>query len=391
MTAGPELTDSQRRAGLGISILCIAVAALAIGLTFPLLALLLEGKGYSGTAIGINSAMGPLAILLSSAFVPRWIARFGAKRFIVMCVLANGVTMILFKMLDWYAVWLVLRLLSGVAVAGLFVASESWINQVARSEQRAQVMAIYNISLSAGFALGPVLLGFVGVQGWAPFIIGAAIMFVASIPMIFVPVVAPRFDGTPSFNVLTYVKVAPTLVGAILLYAMIENSTSSMISVFGRRSGLADQDALIMLSAVVVGGMFFAWPVGWLADRYDKIRLMMILGVIGVVGALAVPFTVQNLWLCYSILFVWGGAGASLYTIAMALQGERFSGADLVTANAAFGVLYGVGSLLGPAMTGVAMDLDDPNGYSWVMTGVCLIFVIFTVFRQRAKRRGSAG
>ena len=89
------------------------------------------------------------------------------------------------------AVWLVLRLLSGVAVAGLFVASESWINQVARSEQRAQVMAIYNISLSAGFALGP-LLGFVGVQGWAPFIIGAAIMFVAAIPMIFVPVVAPQ-------------------------------------------------------------------------------------------------------------------------------------------------------------------------------------------------------
>lgn len=91
MTAGPELTDSQRRAGLGISILCIAVAALAIGLTFPLLALLLEGKGFSGTAIGINSAMGPLAILLSSAFVPRWIARFGAKRFIVMCVLVSAV------------------------------------------------------------------------------------------------------------------------------------------------------------------------------------------------------------------------------------------------------------------------------------------------------------
>ena len=34
---------------------------------------------------------------------------------------------------------------------------------------------------------------------------------------------------------------------------------------------------------------------------------------------------------------------------------------------------------------------DDPNGYSWVMTGICLIFVIFTLFRQRAKQRGSAG
>ncbi len=391
MSAVVELTDAQRRAGMTISILCIAVAALAIGLTFPLLALLLEAKGYSGTAIGINSAMGPLGILLASAFVPGWIGRFGAKRFIIFCILSSGLIMILFKVLDWYEVWLVLRVASGVVMAGLFVASESWINQVAQSHQRGRVMAIYNVALSAGFASGPLLLGVVGVDGWAPFVIGAAVMAVAAVPMIFIKVVAPRFDGVPSFNVLTYVRVAPTLVGAILLYAMIENSTSAMLPVFGRHTGLADGAALAMLSAVVVGGMFFAYPVGWLSDRFDKIRLMTILGVIGVIGALIVPFTVHDIWLSYGVLFVWGGAGASLYTIALALQGERFSGADLVTANAAFGVLYGVGSLVGPAITGVAMDLDDPNGYAWVMSGICAIFVVFTIVRQRAKRRGDRG
>ncbi len=391
MSSVVELTDAERRAGLSISILCIAVAALAIGLTFPLLALLLEAKDYSGTAIGINSAMGPLGILLASAFVPDWIARFGAKRFIVFCIVSSGVIMILFKVLDWYEVWLCLRLLSGIVMAGLFVASESWINQVAQSDQRGRVMAIYNVALSAGFASGPLLLGAVGVDGWAPFLIGAAIMFVAAIPMAFIKVVAPRFEGTPSFSVLTYVRIAPTLVGAILLYAMIENSTSAMLPVFGRHTGLADDAALAMLSAVVIGGMFFAYPVGWLADRFDKIRLMMILGVIGVIGALIIPFTVDNLWLCYGVLFVWGGAGASLYTIALALQGERFSGADLVTANAAFGVLYGIGSLIGPALTGTAMDLDDPNGYAWVMAAICAVFVVFTIIRQRAKRRGNMG
>lgn len=391
MSAVQVLTDAQRRAGMTISILCIAVAALAIGLTFPLLALLLEAKGFSGTAIGINSAMGPLGILLASAFVPGWIARFGAKRFIVFCILTSGVILVLFKLLDWYVVWLGLRLVSGVVMAGLFVASESWINQVARSDQRGQVMAIYNIALSAGFASGPLLLGVVGVNGWAPFLIGAVIMFVAAIPMAFVKVTAPRFDGTPSFNVLTYVKVAPTLVGAILLYAMIENSTSAMLPVFGRRTGLEDTTALAMLSAVVIGGMFFAYPVGWLADRFDKIRLMTILAVICVFGILIVPPATGNLWLTYGVLFVWGGAGASVYTIALALQGERFSGADLVTANAAFGVLYGVGSLVGPAVTGVAMDLDDPNGYIWVMSGVSAVFVVFMVMRQRAKRRGDVG
>jgi hypothetical protein len=44
------------------------------------------------------------------------------------------------------------------------------------------------------------------------------------------------------------------------------------------------------------------------------------------------------------------------------MAGDRFRGGALVAANAAVVMSYGLGSLLGPALGGVAMDLWDPHG-----------------------------
>ena len=380
------LSRRERVVGVTVAISSIAVAALALGLTFPLIGLILEGEGWSRTAIGVNSAMAPLAILLTAQFIPHWVNRFGAKKVILTAVLTDVVLLIALKAFENYYLWLPVRFVMGVAIAALFVTSESWINQVTENHNRGRVMAVYNTVLSAAFASGPLLIWLVGVEGWTPFLSGAAIMLAAALPMAFVPVVAPTFDGRPSFSVWRYVWIAPTLAGAMLLYAMLENGTTALMAVFGRRSGLPDGEAVTLISAVVFGGMVFAFPVGWLADRMDRIRLMVILSALATFLIVLLPGLMDERAARLATLFLWGGAAASLYTVAMALQGERFSGADLVTANAAFGTLYGFGALAGPMVLGASMDYHDPDGFVWAMVAICGSFTIFTLIRQRLKR-----
>lgn len=380
------LSRRERVVGVTVAISSIAVAALALGLTFPLIGLILEGEGWSRTAIGVNSAMAPLAILLTAQFIPHWVNRFGAKKVILTAVLTDVVLLIALKAFENYYLWLPVRFVMGVAIAALFVTSESWINQVTENHNRGRVMAVYNTVLSAAFASGPLLIWLVGVEGWTPFLSGAAIMLAAALPMAFVPVVAPTFDGRPSFSVWRYVWIAPTLAGAMLLYAMLENGTTALMAVFGRRSGLPDGEAVTLISAVVFGGMVFAFPVGWLADRMDRIRLMVILSAVATFLIVLLPGLMDERAARLATLFLWGGAAASLYTVAMALQGERFSGADLVTANAAFGTLYGFGALAGPMVLGASMDYHDPDGFVWAMVAICGSFTIFTLIRQRLKR-----
>ncbi|WP_417519525.1 MFS transporter [Minwuia sp.] len=381
-----NLSPAERRAGITVAIFCIAAAALAFGLTLPLLGLLMERDGWSRSAIGLSSAMAPLAILMVSQFMPRLVARFGAKRVILIAALSDAVLLILLKITDDYYLWLPIRFLMGIAISALFVTSESWINEVTENHNRGRVMAIYNIMLSAGFASGPLILVVVGIEGWAPFAAGAIVMMLASLPMIFAKVADPPFEGTASFSVWRYFLVAPTLAGAMLLFAIVENGSTSLLAVYGVRNGLPEGEAVTLISAVVFGGMVMALPVGWLADRMDRIRLLVMLAFMTTAMAILIPWTIADPVWRLVVLFAWGAAASSIYTVAMALQGERFKGADLVTANAAFGTIYGIGSLAGPLVIGGAMDYDDPHGFAWTIIIICAGFLVFTVIRQSMKR-----
>ena len=59
--------------------------------------------------------------------------------------------------------------------------------------------------------------------------------------------------------------------------------------------------------------------------------------------------------------------------------GERFSGADLAAASALFGLLFGVGSILGPPFGGVAMESLPPHGVPLSIAVMWAVFLPFPV------------
>ena len=64
--------------GIVAAIMTIGVFCLTTGLSYPLLALILENRGTSTGLIGLNAAMTPLGIIVSSPFIPMLTRRIGA-------------------------------------------------------------------------------------------------------------------------------------------------------------------------------------------------------------------------------------------------------------------------------------------------------------------------
>ncbi|WP_025899810.1 hypothetical protein [Sneathiella glossodoripedis] len=75
--------------------------------------------------------------------------------------------------------------------------------------------------------------------------------------------------------------------------------------------------------------------------------------------------------------------------MALVIMGRQFVGAELITANATAGVLWGVGSLAGPAVGGYAMKLSDSYGMPGVFVVICLLFVCLTL-REMTKKTSYA-
>ena len=66
--------------GALVSMLCLVSFAFTLGLTYPLYSLLLVAGGHDPSTIGVNAAMTPLGLMLSSPAIPWAVRRWGASR-----------------------------------------------------------------------------------------------------------------------------------------------------------------------------------------------------------------------------------------------------------------------------------------------------------------------
>ena len=71
-------------------------------------------------------------------------------------------------------------------------ASEAVINELVEDDWRGRIIGMYGSAGAAGFALGPVVLILTGTEGLLPFIVTAAFIGVASLPLFWLPKNATR-------------------------------------------------------------------------------------------------------------------------------------------------------------------------------------------------------
>ncbi len=375
----PPSDDSARRLALA-AILCTAAAtATGLALGLPLLALILEGRGVSGTVIGLNTAVAGLASLVVPLFVTPLARALGTARLLITALALVAATFYAFRLVDDLALWFVLRALFHAALTVAFVVSEFWLVDISPAEKRGFMVGVYATVFSIGLSAGPMLLAATGSEGALPFVLGTAVLAVAVIPAWAARATCPTLEHAPGRSPAGYVAAAPIATLGVLAFGAVESGGLSFLPLWGLAAGLDETHAAWLLTSVGLGNVLLQIPIGLLADRIDKTLLLGLVSLVGVVGAAILPFGAANLPLTLAVLFVWGGTIAGLYTVGLSALADRFHGSDLAGANAAFVAMYGVGMLLGPAAIGVGLDLAPQTGAPAVMAAFFALHLVVVV------------
>lgn len=361
-----DLPMSPRTRNLGIAAAIGAITAVgaSLSLGLPLLAIVMDQRGFSSSLIGVNSAMAGVANILVTPFVPRLAHRFGAAQVLAAALLVATLSFPLFFVLESQVAWFFLRFVFHGSIGVAFILSEFWINALAPPGRRGLVMGIYGTVLSAGFAVGPAILGLVGSQGAAPFIVGTAVLAAAAVPVFLALSANPAMREAPRGSILRHVWMVPLAAFAALAMGASESGALSFIALYGLRLGYEEASAALLVSAVAVGNVVLQIPLGMLSDRVDRRRLLLWIAAAGTLLSVAMPAVSGTPMALFALLMLWGGMIAGLYTVGLTHLGARLSGTDLASANAAFILMYAVGMLAGPATVGAGMDLWDPHGLS---------------------------
>lgn len=385
----PVLSIGQRRWVMAANFASAVLIGLAIGGLIPLLALFLELRQVDPVWIGANGAMASLGIFGMAGFVPRIVARFGAVPTMVTGLAVSVSAFLAMPFFDNLPAWFALRFILGMGVASHWIVSESWVNAIATKASRGRVMAIYAALLAVGFAMGPAVLTLVGSQGWLPFLIFAAAMALTAIPLLPVAHLAPKLDKKERGSVLLLYRHAPTVLAAAMAAGLYEAGLFSFLPLYGLRLGLTEADALYLLTAFIFGNVVLQIPIGWLADKMNRRLLMLIAAGISFAGPLAMPWVIGGLIPLTLILVVWGGFAFGIYSVGLAMLGDRYEGGMLTSANAAFVQGYVIANILGNPIAGAAMRAWEPHGLMVFMAGVALVFAL--VVAARGVRRRADG
>jgi MFS family permease len=330
-------------ASLAGVIASVTVFALAQGLSYPLLALLMQKKGMSASEIGFSAAMSPLGMIATALLVPVLIRRLGAGRVAVACALLAALLFWAIGMMQNWLAWYPMRFLLGAVVNPLYVLAEVWMIALAPTAQRGRFVGVFNLVTGVGYAAGPLTLVLVGSEGWAPLAVGI-LSFVACAMLLAATTgrLVGLNDGSPSKGVLHFWKVVPVLLIAVIVSAAVQQSTYSLLLVFGTSYGLAEATLVALIIALSLGNIVLQLPLGLMAERFSAKAMIEICAIISLAGALLMPILVTTpaIWL---LMLMMGGVGFGLYTMALVELGNNFSGSTLVAGNAAFGLMWGVG------------------------------------------------
>ena len=362
------------------AIAAISVLGFAMGLTFPLLSLLLERQGFSSAMIGINAAAQPLGTITAIWVTAILVRLFGSKPVAIACAVGTATILLTYPYLPNFWLWCLFRFVQGLLFSVLFAISEAWVVKFANGPYRSRILSLYMSAFAASLALGPLAVVFLGTSGPLPFMIGAGVLLLVTLPIALVQS-EMRSEESGQLSIVAFVSANPVLVLAVAVFALTEITSLALLPIYGKLHGLTDDKAALLASAFVSGPFVLQFFLGWLADHYPKKILMLLFSGLSYVAYLTLPPLLESHFI-WPILAALGAMTAGLYTLSLAVLGEKYKGSELVTGTAVFSAVYGTGSFLGSALTGGMMSATGAGSLPWLMAAFLVMLFATTAISK---------
>ena len=355
----------------------VSIVGLSTGLTIPLVSLLLSQRGVASDWLGIAAAMPAIGMLLASLCAHRLSKHIANKTLLLFASGLSALSILAIAFSDsllWLMTW---RFLMGVGCGLLVVLGETWVNVISAPQWRGRCVAAYATMYTLCQVAGPSVLAWFGSNAvwplWIAFacnVLGFALLLPSKCEM-----ALGEDTGKHSMTPLAVIRFAPAVILAIFTFAFFDTAMLALLPLYGLQYGLSEQTAVLAVSVLFIGDALFQMPLGWLADRFGAKRVHSYCARFFIVFLLVLSWAMSSmaLWL---VLLLLGASAGGLYTLGLIRVGGRFEGQDLVAANAAIGIVWGVGSLTGPIISNGLMNVLGSNGLLYGLVGLSVAFLL---------------
>lgn len=365
----------------------LAFLLVGAGLLSTLVAVRAEIEGFGTGVIGLVGAAYYAGFLVGSKLTLVALSKVGHIRVFTALASVLSASVLVLGLWPNPYLWVVMRFVTGLCLAGQYVVAESWLNHIVTNEARGRLLAVYMVVSNAAWGLGPLLLARVNPATIVGFAVVAICTSLAVVPVaLSEEAEAPPIGETGRLPLRELAELVPTGMGSAIIVGAAHGAFGSLVALFAARAGLGDAAIGRLATAWVVGGVIFQWPISAASDDLDRraVGAMIACGAVGASVLLAVVG--PRGWAGLLTVALIGGFSVPLYSIAAAYTNDFVPPESATAANSQVVLLYGAGALTGPVIASTVMAFGGNNGFVWTSAALHVLLAVFFVYRMFAWR-----
>ncbi|WP_136635227.1 MFS transporter [Pseudooceanicola onchidii] len=359
------------------------------------LSLLMVGNGLQGTLLGVRGQIEgfstfEMSIVMSAYFLgflggsraaPEMIRRVGHVR--VFAALGSFISaiLILYPAFAHPITWTLGRVMIGFCFSGVYVTAESWLNNAASNENRGKALSLYMIVQMIGIVAAQGLLLVGDPSGFILFIIPSVLVSISFAPILLAVSPTPAFERTAPMSLRRLFGVSPLSCVGVFILGGAFSAQFGMAAVYGAEAGLSLKQISLFIATFYIGATVAQYPLGWLSDRMDRRRLIMIVSFVGGIGAVIGMVVSGQIGLLVAAFLV-GGMSNPLYSLLISYANDFLELEDMAAASGGLIFINGLGAISGPLLTGWLMTVFGPPGF-WLFIGALLFaMAVYALYRM---------
>ena len=366
--------------------LSIVLLQISNGGSGPLDALSGFALNFSSAEIGLLGSAHFLGFFIGCWYAPRVMGAVGHSRAFAAFAATGAIGLIAHMLIiDPYA-WALMRIASGLCIAGCYTVLESWLQAKVTNETRGRTMGTYRVVDNLAFLIAQLLIGFLEPADYVSYNLLALICCASLLPLTLTKIKQPETPRALKLKPKLALFRSPLAVAGVLVAAVSAAAFRMVGPIYGAQVGLEVEQIAYFLSAYVFGGALAQYPIGWFADKYDRRWVLIWLSVAAIVSSmLSTSISYNNTLGIFLIAFGFGFTTFPIYSVAAAHAHDFASLDERVELSASLLFYYAIGAIAAPLFASFLMDSFGPNAMFVLIAFAHLLLVIFGVARMRVR------
>jgi MFS family permease len=364
-------------------LLGMGVLMLGAGLQGTLLGLRATLEGFPTPVTGVIMSCYYVGYLLGTFAAPRLVRKVGHIRvFAALAAVASAAILVQGSFVHAIP-WALVRLISGVCFAGIYVVAESWLNDRASRSNRGTLLALYMLVLYIGLGSAQFLLVLADPGTSTPFMLVSVLISLAMVPIVVSAHQTPETSVPLKVRYRDLYRNSPLGVVAVTVSGMISSTIFSMGPVYARLSGLGTSGVATFMAVSILAAVLTQYPIGRLSDRMDRRTVIAIVCTIATLAAVSIVVfndMPRGVFLLFAALF--SGFVLTLYSLAVSHVNDKLEPGQMVAASSALLSLNGTAAAIGPVLAGSLIAGFGPKAYFATLASLTGGLTIYDLWRK---------